>query len=211
MGSDLHIANHTLESRAADLAVSRARYGHAVSGTNDGIWGWIPATGEDYLSPRGKQLLGYEDHQLTNVQETFFDRINPEDKALVRRAAQAHIDERKPFDVELRMRCKRGLAQGSDPRRKVRTGGQLGVKRQVRGRRDRLPAAKGALCRANCQRRVERPVRVTGAEREHEQDGRSETGGQQGHGSAIARRARSASGRGIMKAAGPAIFRPTQR
>jgi len=108
MGSDLHIANHTLESRAADLAVSRARYGHAVSGTNDGIWGWIPATGEDYLSPRGKQLLGYEDHQLTNVQETFFERINPEDKALVRRAAQAHIDERKPFDVELRMRCKRG-------------------------------------------------------------------------------------------------------
>lgn len=97
-----------LAQRSAALEESRARYERAVSGTNDGIWEWIPATGEDYLSPRWKQLLGYADNELPNVQETFFDRIHPEDKALAQQAIQAHFDGRRPFHVELRLRCKSG-------------------------------------------------------------------------------------------------------
>ena len=97
-----------LAQRNTEVAESHARYERAINGTSDGIWEWIPATGEDYLSPRWKQLLGYEDHELPNVQETFFDRIHPEDKALVEQAIRAHFEERRPFDVELRMRLKSG-------------------------------------------------------------------------------------------------------
>ncbi len=97
-----------LVQRTASLAESRARYERAVNGANDGIWEWNPATGDEYLSPRWKQLLGYEDHELPNRQETFFDRIHPDDKVLVQRAIQLHFDERKPFYAELRLRCKNG-------------------------------------------------------------------------------------------------------
>ena len=92
----------------ASLAESRARYERVINGTNEGIWDWIPATGEGYLSPRWKRLLGYDDHELPNVQATFFDRIHPEDQALAQQAVRAHLDERTPFDVELRLRCKSG-------------------------------------------------------------------------------------------------------
>jgi PAS domain S-box-containing protein len=98
----------SLAQRNADLAESRARYERAINGTNDGIWEWMPATGEGYFSPRWKHLLGYEDHELPNAQETFFDRIHPEDKARVQQAIRAHLEERRPYSVELRMRCKSG-------------------------------------------------------------------------------------------------------
>jgi PAS domain S-box-containing protein len=60
------------------------------------------------MSPRWKQLLGFEDYELPHQQETFFDRIHAEDKALVQQAIQTHFDEHKPFHVEVRMRCKSG-------------------------------------------------------------------------------------------------------
>ncbi len=90
------------------LRESEARYARAVNGSNDGIWEWNPVTGEDYLSPRWKQWLGYEDHELPNVQETFFNQIHPDDQARVSEAIRAHFEERKPYQIELRMRCKSG-------------------------------------------------------------------------------------------------------
>ena len=98
----------SLAKRSADLTESRARFERAVNGANDGIWEWIPATGEDYLSPRWKQLLGYEDHELPNGQESFFNRIHGDDLARVQEAVRANFEERKPYQVELRMRCKSG-------------------------------------------------------------------------------------------------------
>ncbi len=97
-----------LARRTADLAESAARYERAVNGINDGVWEWIPATGEDYLSPRWKALLGYEDHELPNVQGTFFHQIHAEDLGKVQEAVRAHLEERKPFQVEFRMRHKSG-------------------------------------------------------------------------------------------------------
>lgn len=91
-----------------ELRESEARYERAVNGANDGIWEWIPATGEDYLSPRWKQLLGYEDHELPNVQASFFDQIHPEDRPWVWAAIRTHFEKRKPYEIELRLRCKSG-------------------------------------------------------------------------------------------------------
>ncbi len=100
-----------LEDQARDQAAlreSQARYVRAVGGANDGIWEWIPATGENFLSPRWKSLLGYEDHELPNVQESFFNQIHPDDLARVQEAVRAHLEEHKPYGIELRLRCKSG-------------------------------------------------------------------------------------------------------
>ncbi len=97
-----------LAQRTATLAESSARFERAVSGANDGIWDWIPAAGEAYLSPRWNQLLGYADHELPSRQESFFNRIHSDDLAKVQEAIRANFEERKPFQVELRLRCKSG-------------------------------------------------------------------------------------------------------
>lgn len=105
-------ANESLEQRVAErtaaLQESESRYERAVNGANDGIWEWVPTTGEYYLSPRWKQLLGYADHELPNVQESYFSNIHPDDMAPVSTAVRAHIEERKPYETELRLRRKNG-------------------------------------------------------------------------------------------------------
>ena len=105
-------ANELLEQRVTertnDLQESESRYERAVNGVNDGIWEWIPATGDAYLSPRWKQLLGYEDDELPNVQETFFNNIFPEDVSRVSEAVHDHLVDHKPYEIEIRLRGKNG-------------------------------------------------------------------------------------------------------
>ena len=90
------------------LRVSEERYALAVSGTANGLWDWNIQTGEDYQSPRWKEILGYEEHELENRHETFTDALHPEDHDRVMEAARAHLEERVPYDLEYRLRCKNG-------------------------------------------------------------------------------------------------------
>ena len=48
--------------RKADTALreSEERYARAMSGTNDGLWDWDIATGEEYFSPRYEEIVGCE-------------------------------------------------------------------------------------------------------------------------------------------------------
>jgi PAS domain S-box-containing protein len=90
------------------LSISEERHARAVRGTHDGVWDWDIATGEDYLSPRWKELLGFQPDELVNHVNTFFSRIHPNDLARVKAAMQAHLKKRTPYDVEMRLRSKDG-------------------------------------------------------------------------------------------------------
>ena len=90
------------------LRESQARYERAVDGANDGLWEWFPATGEDYLSPRWKQLLGYQDHELANRDTTFFEHIHPDDREHATDAIRAHFEANVPYGIELRLLHKNG-------------------------------------------------------------------------------------------------------
>ena len=88
------------------LRLSEQRYVLAEQATNDGVWDWNPLTGEDYLSPRWKALLGFAEDELANKEDSFFSRIHPDDVATVTEAVRLHFEERLPYEVELRLRCK---------------------------------------------------------------------------------------------------------
>lgn len=90
------------------LVESEARYALAVQGTNDGIWDWDVGADTSYLSPRWKKLLGFADDELPNVPDSFFGRIHPEDAKRAEAAVHAHLQQRVPYDVELRLRTKDG-------------------------------------------------------------------------------------------------------
>ncbi len=61
------------------LKESEERYSLAVEATNDGIWEWNLRKGTIYYSPRWKEILGYQDHEIKNNPDEWFNRIHPGD------------------------------------------------------------------------------------------------------------------------------------
>lgn len=96
------------ERAEAALRESEARYALAVRGTADGLWDWDVPTNSDYLSSRWKELLGFADDELPNHADSFFGRLHPDDLPVAQAAVKAHLEQRAPYDVELRLRHKDG-------------------------------------------------------------------------------------------------------
>lgn len=97
------------EKRRLELQVSEERYARAMRATTDGLWDWNLLTGETYLSPRWKQMLGFEDDELQGTdQEAFMSRLHPDDWPRVKAARKAHFEKKAPYQVELRLRTKNG-------------------------------------------------------------------------------------------------------
>jgi len=62
----------------AGLRESEARYALVTEAIHEGIFDWNLATGAYYLSPRYKEILGFDEDELLNSEESFFGRIHPE-------------------------------------------------------------------------------------------------------------------------------------
>ena len=96
------------ESGNERLRASEERFALAVRGTNDGIWDWNLRTHEAYLSPRGKEIVGFRNDELPNLESTFFDLIHLDDMPRVNETVKLHVENGEPFRVELRLRHKDG-------------------------------------------------------------------------------------------------------
>ncbi len=84
------IVDITAEREAGEaLQAATDRFKLAVQGTNDGIWDWDLANDTMWFSPRWKAILGYEDDELPNENETWRSAILPEDQADAWRLANA--------------------------------------------------------------------------------------------------------------------------
>ncbi|MDP2603151.1 MAG: PAS domain-containing protein [Deltaproteobacteria bacterium] len=90
------------------LEASEERFALAVRGANDGIWDWNLQTHEAYVSPRWKEIVGYRDDELPNLESSFFDLIHPDDMTRVNETIKRHLENGEPFRAELRLRHKDG-------------------------------------------------------------------------------------------------------
>ena len=91
------------------LKESREQFALAVDGTNDGIWDWDITTNELFLSPRWKEILGYEDWELVNEFPTFEGNIHPDDKEDLFNHLDLYYSGQVPrYDTEFRMLHKDG-------------------------------------------------------------------------------------------------------
>jgi PAS domain S-box-containing protein len=80
------------------------RYRSAVAAGGVGVWDWNLATGEIYVDPLLKRMLGYEDHEIRNHLDDWGRLLHRDDAARVLASAQAHIAGETPlFEVEHRM------------------------------------------------------------------------------------------------------------
>ena len=119
----------------AALRQSEERYALAAQGSNDGLWDWDLEKNELYLSPRWKQMLGYDETELSNSPHEWFERVHPDDLPKLQVALGTHpADCDTHFRIEHRMRHRdgsyrwmlsRGLAICDTEGRALRIAGSL--------------------------------------------------------------------------------------
>ena len=94
---------------AEDLRLSEERYALAAQAANDGLWDWSLGANRVYFSPRWKAMLGYEEHEIENHTDAWFQRIHEEDRKAVKTTIAHHLEGRsKHFECEHRMLHKDG-------------------------------------------------------------------------------------------------------
>jgi PAS domain S-box-containing protein len=92
------------------LRESEERWQLAIRGNNDGIWDWNLKTNEVFFSPRWKEMLGYEDHEIANhLLDEWAKRVHPDDLDWVLQVVRDHFEKKTPYYItEHRVQCKDG-------------------------------------------------------------------------------------------------------
>ncbi|MEH2024279.1 PAS domain S-box protein [Nostoc sp.] len=114
--AQLEAANYQLAKEIAErirteevLRESEQRWQLALRGNNDGIWDWNLKTNEVFFSPRWKEMLGYEDNEISNHLDECLTRVHSDDLNWVIQAVQDHFAQKTPFYItEYRALCKDG-------------------------------------------------------------------------------------------------------
>ncbi len=81
-----------LEQREETLRLSVERNRLANSAAKVGVWDWNIKTGDFYLDPNIKAILGYTDDEIPNDVEIWVKYVHPEDSKAVMEAAQACLN-----------------------------------------------------------------------------------------------------------------------
>jgi PAS domain S-box-containing protein len=98
-----------IDTIETQLLTERERYALAVRGANDGLWDWDLLTNEVYFSPRWKDMLGYDDHEIDNRPDEWIKRIHPDDAEKTLAALTAHLNGLSYyFENEHRLQLKDG-------------------------------------------------------------------------------------------------------
>jgi diguanylate cyclase (GGDEF)-like protein/PAS domain S-box-containing protein len=99
------ISTQLAHKRAQEaLKESEERYALAALGSNDGLWDWNIHENEVHFSARWKSMLGFQENEISNKPEEWFDRIHDADRARVKNEITAHQNGATPhFESEHRM------------------------------------------------------------------------------------------------------------
>jgi diguanylate cyclase (GGDEF)-like protein/PAS domain S-box-containing protein len=99
------ISTQLAHKRAQEaLKESEERYALAALGSNDGLWDWNIPDNEVHFSARWKSMLGFQENEISNNPEEWFDRIHDADRARVKNEITAHQNGATPhFESEHRM------------------------------------------------------------------------------------------------------------
>jgi PAS domain S-box-containing protein len=91
------------------LRQSQERYSLATTSGRVGVWEWDPVTGEMFIDPAVKAMLGYSADELPDRAEVWSDILHPDDRERVSEEARAHLEGRTPiFETEVQARGRDG-------------------------------------------------------------------------------------------------------
>src|SRR3979490_1996091 len=104
------IATQLSHKRAQEgLRESEERYALAARGANDGLWDWNLDTNVVYFSTRWKSMLGYQESEIGDKPDEWFNRVHDADRERVNQEIAAHQEGLVPqFESEHRVLHKDG-------------------------------------------------------------------------------------------------------
>ena len=73
------------------LRRSEERYALAARGSNEGLWDWNLQADRLFLSSRWLEMAGYEENELGDSPQVWFDRVHPLDLALLKLTIDDHL------------------------------------------------------------------------------------------------------------------------
>lgn len=97
-----------VQQRTAELNDSKLRFQLAIEGTQNGIWDWEPQSGKVFWSRNMYKNLGYEEGEISDLEEGFYDLIHPEEKEEARRRFNNYLEHKVPYVMEFRLLKKNG-------------------------------------------------------------------------------------------------------
>lgn len=100
------IGVHLRLSRSeSELLRSQERYALAAEGSRIGLWDWDIVNHRLFLSPRWKEMLGYQANEFDSNVDGWLERIHPEDRATFAERLESRISpEMDRFECEIRIR-----------------------------------------------------------------------------------------------------------
>ncbi|MBN2550937.1 MAG: EAL domain-containing protein [Anaerolineales bacterium] len=105
-------AQHELQERRRveqALRESEDRYARALQGANDGIWDWNLKTNRVFFSSRWKEMLGYDESEISDDPKEWLERVHPTDVEKVKLDISRHIrGVTEHFENEHRIQHKDG-------------------------------------------------------------------------------------------------------
>jgi diguanylate cyclase (GGDEF)-like protein/PAS domain S-box-containing protein len=91
------------------LRESEERYALAARGANDGLWDWNLDANVVYFSTRWKSMLGYQESEIGDKPDEWFNRVHDADRERVNQEIAAHQEGSVPqFESEHRVLHKDG-------------------------------------------------------------------------------------------------------
>lgn len=99
------VTEETMQKEA--LKDSEERWAFALDGSDQGVWDWNIATNVVFFSKRWKGMIGYNDGEMPNKYEEWWNRIHPDDRAGVSAQISTCIDgQSNIYHSEHRLQCK---------------------------------------------------------------------------------------------------------
>lgn len=98
-----------LRDQAEQLERAAAQLNFVLEGANDGFWDWHIESGRVQYNPRWAEMLGYEQHELTDGIKAWERLLHVDDRPAVEAALTAHLrGESTHYQSEHRLRHKDG-------------------------------------------------------------------------------------------------------
>lgn len=109
MTADLRESERRLRESEEKLRGLEYRWKFALEGSDLGVWDWNVATGEVWFSPRWKEMLGFEEHEIEASVAEWEGLVHPDDLAVVQRDLKPVLEGRvRLYLNEHRLRAKDG-------------------------------------------------------------------------------------------------------
>ena len=154
---ELHRQTTEMLRSEQNLRTSEERLALVVEGTLDGVWDWDIQSGTMYYSPRFRALIR-QSEEWEPIPESWESQLHPEDRAATIQALTAHLEDRRPYDVEYRLKSgtgeyrwfrARGQAQWNESGQAVRMIGSIADISEQKEVEQHLRLLKTAIDNAN--------------------------------------------------------------